>query len=202
MKNTGYKNTYTRSSYSRGAMRTREKIWEGLKGRSCEICGKPLERKYTLHGIENIYRFLTRKTCGRIFDDKLGKYVNGECMKKYREIPENNPRYKGLMHRRCKICGKQGLSYVCTDEKLPELCIKCYQENRPTAYNFKGEFKRNCKYCEKEFSLRQNPRKSNRNKKGSIDWDKVFCSKKCANRFNFSLAPHKVKGEQIIKIKE
>src|SRR3990167_8106373 len=122
----GYKQTHTRSSYhSRGAMIRRDKIWEGVKSKGCFICGKTLERKITQKGYpEQISNWLRRKTCGYAINE-FGKFKKTECLLKY-QSGKYNGNYKGLMDRKCRLCGKKGLSYVCKKDKLPELCFRCH----------------------------------------------------------------------------
>lgn len=158
----------------RGHFKWRDKGREFLQAGACIICSKTLERKTTKSGKPEAWRnFLRRKTCG---NDINGKRM--ECIKKYHEIPENNPMYKGIMHRPCKICGITGLTYCTKDEKLPELCGDCWDNNRPTAYNKKPDITSQCKGCNKEIS--------NRYSNGKLRWGRgTFCSSLCSNRFHF-----------------
>lgn len=173
----GYKHTYTHSVYhSRGAMIRRDKVWEGVKSRGCFICGKTLDRKITIKGNpEGIYQWLRRKTCG-YERDEFNKLKKTECLLAY-QSGELNGNYKGLMDRKCRLCGKKGLSYVCKDKKLTELCFKCYAENRPPAYNKREDEIYPCTACGKDVVSRFKNTGHFRYKKNG----KIFCSKHCAN---------------------
>src|SRR3990167_9647395 len=174
----GYKTQYTRSQYSRGAMRVRDKIWENIVSPKCEICGLSILRKYYENGfVQRISNWLRMKTCGCVFSVEKNKYIPTECMKIWRSIPQNNGRYLGLMHRKCKFCGKMGLSYVSRlkGEKLTESCRKCADEHR-IAHNKKDTPHYNCFRCGKECVGRFNG-KYRYPKNG-----KTFCSMGCANK--------------------
>ena len=110
MSKNGYKTVYTRNFYgSRGAMRTRDAVWEGFVEPTCVVCSKKISRP-----IDNnrrprqISQWLKLKTCGK----------GTECLKKYLS-GEGNPNYKGIMPK-CKNCGKK-VSY--SKKEGQEICV-------------------------------------------------------------------------------
>jgi len=169
----GYKQTYTHRDYSRPRMILRDRVAEKFSAHSCEICGKALERKNTAKGQpESWTTYNKRRTCGKIFDGI--KWVPTKCYHEWRSNPVNNPNYKGLMHRACIDCGKQGLSYVSQDEKLPQRCRPC-AEKIAGGHNKKETPLFKCSKCGKDIIGRWN---------GQMRYPrngKTFCSNHCAN---------------------
>lgn len=141
MKN-GYFTKYTKSLYSRGAIRTRDLIFEGIKANSCIYCGKTLERKKLLNGnIETNHDFYKRKSCGKYFDFNKNKYVMSECMLNGLK-GKNNPNYKNGLPK-CINCGEYTKWYRQNKIKKnnhtnpQNYCLKCYREI--AIKNFKSE---------------------------------------------------------------
>lgn len=123
MNREGYKNTYTKKNYSRGAMRTRDFVYEAVVARSCEVCGKLLERKISKNLRPEQWRnFLKRKTCGRNPDGTFS-----ECMIK-NHIGENNPKWRGgIPTLTCIDCGKERKHYLSEDrEHTQQYCWDCH----------------------------------------------------------------------------
>lgn len=173
---TGYKNKFTRKFYSRGAMQRRDRLAEKIDAQDCEICCTPLKRKIRLNGsIETISAFVRRRTCGMVWSEKENKLIPGKCMKEWRKIPTNNGMYKGVMHRACTICGKDGLSYA-SHGNYPIKCKGCYLKTREITNRREDEIW-NCDNCGKSMSDRWSngrTRQKNRSKKH-------YCSKSCSN---------------------
>ena len=169
---------YSRKNYpSRGKKPERDYLSEYyLTQGFCEICGATLIRKTSPKGIsEQWRRFLRRKTCGKVYNEKGGVELSF-CLRKWMSIPENNGRYIGILHIPCSICGKQGLSYRNSGNKY-DMCGKCWNENRPSPWNKKDIPNFNCKLCGKDCV--------GRNMNGKIKYTQ-FCSKLCSNQYNFS----------------
>lgn len=172
----GYKQDYTRSAYARGAMHHRDKLAEKIDARDCEICGKRLERKRKLNGnYEQLANFYRRKTCGMEWSDEERKYVRGKCMIAWRKIPTNNGMYKGIMHRKCVVCGKDGLSYAAHGE-YPKKCRKCHDETRE-AHNRKPDEFIQCDNCGKYIPNRWSDGRLKHLKRSKNH----YCGHKCAN---------------------
>jgi hypothetical protein len=130
---TGYYNSYTKSNYSRGAMRNRDTIFEGLKAPNCIICSKTLERKQYQNGtVEDIKKFLNRKTCGKYYDNKTNVYRMTKCMSEYFK-GKNNPNWKGGFPK-CIECGNDTAWYRNKNIKKnghtnpQNYCIICYKK--------------------------------------------------------------------------
>lgn len=178
MKSYGEHSNYTHKNYTRGAGRTRDKSVEFIDAPHCEICGRNIPRKRYVSGVIQSVKYWKRmKTCGKVFSKKENKYIPSKCLKKWKSIPENNGRYLGLMHRKCKYCGKDHLSYVSRlqGEKLPEACKVCSDKHH-IANNKKETPVYHCFRCGGKIVGRY---------KGKFRYPKngkVFCSKSCANK--------------------
>lgn len=109
MKNRGFKTTYVKNLYgSRGAMRTRDKVWEGFVAGVCKTCLLPIERGTTRRGQpQSISNWLRMKTHGKIWVDNV--LTPTSCF--IESIKgEGNPNYKGYMPT-CAKCGKRLKTY-------------------------------------------------------------------------------------------
>lgn len=140
----------------------------------CVICGATITRKTSRKGIpENYIRFRSRLTCGKTYNSE-GKLVPTPCFKKWQEIPENNPNYKGLMHIPCSICGKQGLTYQ-GHGTVAKICGTCLLKNRPTPHNKQEVQVFLCKTCGKPCT----DRCPNRKLKSNYKIYNKYCSQEC-----------------------
>lgn len=77
----------------RGLVQKSDFIFEALHSRICIICGATIVRKKAgVRKVEQLSRFIKRKTCGRIKDDRTGNYVGLNCLVKL-QTGEGNPNY-------------------------------------------------------------------------------------------------------------
>lgn len=114
----GYKLDYVRSSYSRGAMRTRDAVYEAVVAHNCVTCGKTLVRKYGRSGRpEYLQHFLKRKTCGRNSDGKAT-----DCLTQ-NMLGEKNHSWNGGFPK-CLICKKE-IDYS-TQKRKQRYCWDCW----------------------------------------------------------------------------
>jgi len=121
----GYIKTYTRNSYSRGAMRKRDMFLEGFSAPKCIICGNSIERNIRRNGSpEAIGKWIKRKTCGLYWDEKENGYKKTPCLCEYIK-GSGNPNYKGICDISCIDCGKKNLAYVKADKVKTKRCWDC-----------------------------------------------------------------------------
>ena len=123
----GYFKTYTKSAYSsRGAMRTRDLIYEGVIARNCKICGKRLIRKVGRSGRpENLNNFFERKSCGNYWDEQDNRYRKSICLRKSLRA-EENPKWRGGLPI-CQICKKRTKWYRNIKKNNPQrYCKECF----------------------------------------------------------------------------
>ena len=171
------KTLYSRNKYpSKGKKRERDYLGDSISAtKSCMICSATLYRKQSPKtGISETYdRFYNRKTCGNEYTTE-GKTKPSKCLTKWRAIPENNGRYIGVMHRRCIVCGKMGLSYTRADHR-PKMCGDCLLTNRPPVWNKEHELFTPCSRCGKPASNRLPSGNLKKNHKVR----KKYCSQEC-----------------------
>lgn len=120
-----YWKRYSRKAYpSRGCVKYRDFIWEGLHSGECVICGASLIRKKYNNGVTEAWgRFLKRKTCGNYYDENGNSQLT-DCLRAWRAIPENNGHFKGIMPK-CIDCGKK-ISYTMGGKAIR--CKKCFDD--------------------------------------------------------------------------
>jgi hypothetical protein len=117
--------TYKVKTGHKGTSTARCQIRMAQESKSCSQCTKTMTRRsYKCNNggyyiLETQSRFANRVTCSK------------ECYKKYFS-GKNNKNYKGLMHKKCETCGKQGLSYRQSTNKrgTPRQCKQCYNKYR------------------------------------------------------------------------
>lgn len=122
----GYLTSYTKSAYSRGAMRMRDAVYEAIIARACATCGNTLTRKVSRSGVpESLQRFRSRKTCGNVWNEKENKYMRSNCYN--RSIDgEGNPKWRGGLPI-CKDCGIK-TSWYKTKKSPQNYCKKCFNK--------------------------------------------------------------------------